>query len=82
MCVCGCYVCVIITDSLPDTVQPTSPTVSAISDLDMMNDQANRGDEIALDTRYHSESDLRLGQLENKLHSIKTMLDMLKKQVH
>lgn len=75
-------VCVIITDSVPDTVQPTSPTVSAISDLDMINDQANRGDEIVLSSRYHSESDLRLGQLENNLHSIKTMLDMLKKQVH
>lgn len=75
-------VCVIITDSLPDTVQPTSLTVPAISDLDMMNDQGNRGDEIVLSTRDQSESDLRLGQLENNLHSIKTMLDMLKKQVH
>ncbi|KAK7160533.1 hypothetical protein R3I93_008242 [Phoxinus phoxinus] len=74
------WFCDDVTDSLRDTVQPTSPTVSAISDLDMMNDQANRGDEIVSSTRYPSETDLRLGQLENNLHSIKTMLDMLKKQ--
>ncbi|XP_048024021.1 kielin/chordin-like protein isoform X2 [Megalobrama amblycephala] len=74
------WICDNFTDSLPDTAQTTSPTVSAVSDLDMMQDQGDRGDEVALSQRYPSDSYLRFGQMESNLHNMMTMLDMLKKQ--
>lgn len=76
-CIC---VFVVITDSLPDTVLRISP--SANYNLDMMLDQGDRGDGIVSATRYPIESNIRLGQLEDNLNNIKTMLDMLKRQVH
>lgn len=79
---CVCMRLNVITDSLPDTVIPTSPTVPAIYDLDMMQDQGDRGDGIVSATRSPAESNMRLVQLENNLHNIKSMLDMLKRQVH
>ncbi|KAF4101146.1 hypothetical protein G5714_017578 [Onychostoma macrolepis] len=69
-----------VTDSLPDTVIPTSSTVPAIYDLDMMQDQGDRGDGIVSATRSPAKSNVRLDQLENSLYNIKTMLDMLKRQ--
>ncbi|XP_048024025.1 kielin/chordin-like protein isoform X3 [Megalobrama amblycephala] len=74
------WICDNLTDSLPDTAQTTSPTVSAVSDLDMMQDQGDHGDEVALSQRYPSDSYLRFGQMESNLHNMMTMLDMLKKQ--
>uniref|UniRef100_A0A9J8B1X1 Kielin cysteine rich BMP regulator n=1 Tax=Cyprinus carpio carpio TaxID=630221 RepID=A0A9J8B1X1_CYPCA len=74
-CIC---VFVVITDSLPDTVLRISP--SANYNLDMMLDQGDRGDGIVSATRYPIESNIRLGQLEDNLNNIKTMLDMLKRQ--
>ncbi|XP_051725443.1 kielin/chordin-like protein [Ctenopharyngodon idella] len=74
------WICDNLTDSLPDTVQMTSSTVSTVSDLDMMQDQGGRGDEVAITQRYPSDSDLRFNVLERNLHSMMTMLDMLKKQ--
>ncbi|XP_067246073.1 kielin/chordin-like protein [Chanodichthys erythropterus] len=74
------WICDNSTDSLPDTAQTTSPTGSAVSDLDMMQDQGDRGDEVALSQRYPSDSYLRFGQMESNLHNMMTMLDMLKKQ--
>lgn len=79
---CVCVFVIIITDSLQDTVIPTSPTAHALYDLDMMQDQGDRGDGIVSATRSPADSNMRLGQLENSLHNIETMLDMLKKQVH
>ncbi len=79
---CVCMRLCVITDSLPDTVIPTSPTVPAIYDLDMMQDQGDRGDGIVSAKRSPAESNMRLVQLENNLHNIKSMLDMLKRQVH
>ncbi len=79
---CVCVFVVIITDTLQDTVIPTSPSVPAIYDLDMMQDQGDRGDGIVSATRSPADSNMRLGQLENSVHNIETMLDMLKKQVH
>ncbi|XP_016099501.1 kielin/chordin-like protein [Sinocyclocheilus grahami] len=72
------WFCDNVTDSLPDTVIPISPTADC--NLDMMQDQGDRGDGIVSATRYPTESNMRLGQLENNLHNIKTMLDMLKSQ--
>ncbi|XP_016400320.1 kielin/chordin-like protein [Sinocyclocheilus rhinocerous] len=72
------WFCDNVTDSLPDTVIPISPTANY--NLDMMQDQGDRGDGIVSATRSPIESNMRLGQLENNLHNIKTMLDMLKRQ--
>ncbi|XP_067276133.1 kielin/chordin-like protein [Pseudorasbora parva] len=69
------WFCDNVTDSLHDTAQFT-----AVSDLDMMQDQGDRGDGLLFGTSSPGESDVRFGQLENKLHSIQTVLDMLKKQ--
>ncbi|XP_051512067.1 kielin/chordin-like protein isoform X2 [Myxocyprinus asiaticus] len=80
------WFCDNVTDSFPhpvliqDPVQPTGPPLSAISDLDVMQDQGEDyggGAELSLPG---NPTDLHIGQLENKLHSINTMLDMLKKQ--
>ncbi|XP_052437941.1 kielin/chordin-like protein isoform X5 [Carassius gibelio] len=72
------WFCDNVTDSLPDTVFRTSPTANY--NLDMMLDQGDRGDGIVSATRYPIESNERLGQLENSLHNILTMLDMLRRQ--
>ncbi|XP_067245483.1 kielin/chordin-like protein [Chanodichthys erythropterus] len=74
------WICDNLTDSLSDTAQTTSPTGSAVSDLDMMQDQGDRGDEVALSQRYPSDSYLRFGQMESNLHNMMSILDMLKKQ--
>ncbi|XP_073706315.1 kielin/chordin-like protein [Garra rufa] len=71
------WFCDNVTDSLLDIVIPTVP---AVYDLDMMQDQGDRGDGIVSAAAYQVDPDARLGQLENNLHSIRTMLDMLKSQ--
>ncbi|KAL0167638.1 hypothetical protein M9458_035860, partial [Cirrhinus mrigala] len=54
------------------------PTIPAVYDLDMMQDQGDRGDGIVSASAYSIDQDTRLGTLENNLNSIRTMLDMLK----
>ncbi|KAL1257116.1 hypothetical protein QQF64_012661 [Cirrhinus molitorella] len=71
------WFCDNVTDSLPDTVIPTVP---AVYDLDMMQDQGYRGDGVVSATGYPVNPDTHLGQLKNNLNSIRTMLEMLKSQ--
>ncbi|TRY57862.1 hypothetical protein DNTS_017658 [Danionella cerebrum] len=62
-----------------DNISPTKVSSPTVMDLGMMQDEAYRGDGV-LSTVSPSELDRHHGQVERNLHSILTMLDMLKEQ--
>lgn len=69
--------CLCVLDLMQEPAQPTGPPIP-----DVMHDQGHH--EGAGELSYPgkpSDSVQHFGQLENHLHSINTMLDMLKKQV-
>ncbi|KAI7802308.1 kielin/chordin-like protein isoform X1 [Triplophysa rosa] len=70
------WFCDNVTDLMQEPAQPTSPPIP-----DVMHDQGHHegGAELSY-PGIPRDSVQRFGQLENHLHSINTMLDMLKKQ--